>query len=206
MTNSIQTLQQVLPQLSLKDQDFAKSLIARAASGKALSDKQLPWVDTLIARATTPKAEPVKTDLGSFKGVIALFDAFHKNAPKLKHPKIRLQTADGKPVCLSIAGAKAKAPGTINVTDGGKFGENEWYGRIDKDGQWTQSLKAHASLAPLLKALARHPAQTAAAYGKLTGNCCFCRIPLTTAESTEVGYGPVCAKNYGLPWGNKWSI
>jgi hypothetical protein len=51
--------------------------------------------------------------------------------------------------------------------------------------------------------LAQHPAETAAKNGKLTGNCCFCTSALTDKRSTEVGYGPTCAANYGLPWGSK---
>jgi len=34
-----------------------------------------------------------------------------------------------------------------------------------------------------------------------TGNCCFCRRELTDKRSTEVGYGPICADHFSLPWG-----
>lgn len=44
-------------------------------------------------------------------------------------------------------------------------------------------------------------AEQAAAFGKLVGRCCFCSHAIDTPESTAVGYGPVCASNYGLPWG-----
>lgn len=42
----------------------------------------------------------------------------------------------------------------------------------------------------------------AAAFGSLAGRCCFCSTPIDTPESTLVGYGPVCAGKYGLPWGD----
>ena len=48
-----------------------------------------------------------------------------------------------------------------------------------------------------------HPitADEAAAFGHTTHRCVFCARNLSTAESTAVGYGPICADNYGLPWG-----
>lgn len=50
----------------------------------------------------------------------------------------------------------------------------------------------------------RLTADEAAAIGHLTSHCCFCGIELTDdgeGRSVQVGYGPVCAKNNGLPWG-----
>lgn len=52
----------------------------------------------------------------------------------------------------------------------------------------------------LLVALAERPAETAAAYGRLNGRCCFCNRGLADERSTAVGYGPVCAGRWGLPW------
>jgi hypothetical protein len=58
-----------------------------------------------------------------------------------------------------------------------------------------------SELTYLLRQLARHPAETAAKHGQLTGKCCFCNTALTDEKSTAVGYGPTCAKHYHLPWG-----
>lgn len=44
-------------------------------------------------------------------------------------------------------------------------------------------------------------AEQAAAFGHLVGRCCFCSHAIDTPESTAVGYGPVCAAKYDLPWG-----
>lgn len=47
-------------------------------------------------------------------------------------------------------------------------------------------------------------AAEAAALGHQTHHCCFCGLELTDdgdGKSVDVGYGPVCAKNNGLPWG-----
>jgi hypothetical protein len=45
-------------------------------------------------------------------------------------------------------------------------------------------------------------ADEAAAFGKMVGRCCFCSTPIDTKESIAAGYGPVCAANRGLPWGD----
>jgi len=43
--------------------------------------------------------------------------------------------------------------------------------------------------------------EEAHAFGKMVGRCCFCSLPIDTPESVSAGYGPVCAANKGLPWG-----
>jgi hypothetical protein len=47
-------------------------------------------------------------------------------------------------------------------------------------------------------------AAEAAGLGWATHHCCFCNLELTDEgdnRSVAVGYGPVCAKKNGLPWG-----
>jgi hypothetical protein len=150
--------------------------------------------------------------VGSLEGLVALFD--RAAASKVKGPgitqrkvKIRLQLPDKKRIVLDMAGPTAKAPGTLNVTDGRPFGENIWYGRVTRDGAFSASPRAAdadvVSITVLLAAMAADPAATAAAYGHATGNCCFCSIALTDKRSVDVGYGPHCADRMGLPWGNK---
>jgi hypothetical protein len=43
--------------------------------------------------------------------------------------------------------------------------------------------------------------EEAQAFGVNTGRCIACALELTDGRSTERGYGPVCAKKYGWPWG-----
>lgn len=45
--------------------------------------------------------------------------------------------------------------------------------------------------------------EQAAAFGHMTGTCIVCEKELSTNESLSVGYGPVCAKNNGWPWGKE---
>jgi hypothetical protein len=170
--------------------------------------------------ANAPLASAPKVEIGSLDGIIALFD---KAAARLKFPAVVLDVPgyeDG--VRISRAGARAKFPGTLNVTNGAKddseYGRT-WFGRVGLDGKYAPSRDATPEIAAALKAFAADPVKVATAYGrvkrsqievrnadgtvgfKLVGQCCFCRKALTDERSTDVGYGKICAGHYGLPWG-----
>lgn len=198
MGNSIATLTAHIDALPVKDQGFARSLLDQHADRGTLSPKQWEWIDRLAARAIQPAAAPQQ--VGDFAGVLALFA---KAREALKHAKIRLQLADGGPIAISIAGPASRLPGSINVTDGGPYGASIFYGRVSPEGAWTPSQHATPELTALLVQLGADPVGVAGQYGRLTGNCCFCRQGLTDQRSTDVGYGPVCADHWGLPWGAK---
>lgn len=131
-------------------------------------------------------------------GVFGLFE--HAITHSLKYPKIRLRLTDGEPVVLSRAGAKSKYTGQVMVTDGGSFGANRYYGRIDAQGIFHATDSAKPPVFDLLARLGSNPVEVAKEHGRLTGQCCFCGLPLKDARSTANGYGPICAKHYGLMW------
>lgn len=70
------------------------------------------------------------------------------------------------------------------------------YGKIQVDGEWTYTAGA-------MRGVRHLTADEAAAWGHATDHCVFCSRALEDLRSTTVGYGPVCADNYGLPWGAK---
>jgi hypothetical protein len=194
--NALATLRANLSKLSFSDASFAQSLLDQSER-RMLSDKQWAWVERLNQRAVAPARET--TSLGSVAGLLALFNTAKANG--LKNPAIVAQSPVG-PIRLSVAGERARQPGTINVAEKGRFGEATWYGRIKLDGTFEAARDgAPAELVAYLAEFAARPAETAAAHGHTTGNCCFCDRPLTDARSTSVGYGPVCAKKWSLPWG-----
>lgn len=134
------------------------------------------------------------------KNIFALFETAISH--RLKYPKIRLQTTDGQTVVLKLAGSRSKYQGQVQLTDDRPFDVNTYFGRIDTNGTFHETSAVTPAVRSLLVRLASNPAETAAEYGKLTGNCCFCDLRLTDARSTAVGYGPICADHFGLPWGN----
>jgi hypothetical protein len=200
MPSAVEQLREVFHKLNARDQDFASSLL----SSKRLSDKQLYWVGELTRRANGDIPAATTVDVGNVKGIVDLLD---RAAKHLKRPAVIVR-ANGRDIRLNVAGRKAKVPGSINVCGAaGGFGDRDWYGRVTRDGKFEPSRKYDTNtvtaVAAALQAMASDPAKAAAAYGHMTGVCCFCNTALTDARSLAVGYGPVCAKHYELPWGNK---
>lgn len=177
--------------LPANDVPFAISLLR----AKHPTAKQALWIGKLVERATAPAAAPATPVTVQVAGIRAMFDSA---SATLKHPRIRLVTADGTPVVLTIAGPTSKFPGTINVTDGSAYPSNAFFGRIAGDA-FTPAPKCTGPVRALLAALSADPASVAAAHGKLTGACCFCARKLDDPKSLAVGYGPICADKYGLP-------
>ena len=56
-----------------------------------------------------------------------------------------------------------------------------------------------ATLIAALVRVGQQPAVCAKEYAALTCKCSFCHAKLTDEGSIDVGYGPKCASNYGLP-------
>lgn len=192
MQDQILKLASLLPLLSKSDRDFAASLVAAHNKYGYLTPKQAPWVTKLIERAESPTVPAPVAEVGEFSGVTALFE---KAAKKLKYPAIVLQLATGQELRLSRASNESQNPGYIYAKVAGIYA-----GKISPAGALFG--KIIQPMVDVLKNLAADPAGVAAAHGKLTGKCCFCNSALTDKKSTDVGYGPVCAKHYDLPWGS----
>lgn len=92
----------------------------------------------------------------------------------------------------------------IIVTDNRAFGSDTMFGRITDAGEWKPSIMRGASDAGDRLATIAVDVQTAMIEeGKATGQCCYCGLALSDPESVERGYGPICAKKYGLPHSNR---
>lgn len=202
MQEAVAVLKQHIAALPMKDRTFAQSLVDQFAKKQSLSDKQLFWVEKLASKAQgIPDFTEATVNVGEFNGVIELFA---KAAANLKYPAIALNLPNGQPIKLKVLGQLSKHAGSVSVSDGGPYGSNKWYGRVSKDGVWFPGGDATPikdDLVSILTKLAKSPAPVAAAYGKLSGHCCFCMSPLTDPKSTAVGYGKICAQQWGLPWG-----
>lgn len=161
---------------------------------------KLGAAEALVASVPVPVAKE-KVEIGGLGGIMALFETAKGKGKK--SPFIVLSVPGVAPgVRLSVAGVAAKVPGSLNVSTAEPFGSNTWFGRITKGGMFEPSRQeTPAALIPALKAFACDPAGEASKHGKLTGFCCFCDTMITKAESKAVGYGPICAKKFGLPWG-----
>ena len=172
-----------------------------SAFAKDLSKAFHKWGDLSAARqfwlhrvaTPRPAAPTVEVDASKIEAIFATASA------KLKFPKFILTRG---PVTLKVAkaGPRSKHHGSITVA-APEFGAG-WFGVI-KDGAFHPARGATPEVVQLVKDFAADPAKVAAEHGHASGNCCFCRRELTTTESLAAGFGPVCAENFGLPWGNK---
>lgn len=181
--------------------EFALKLVTTARRGR-LTPAQAVWVPKLLERAqqaTTPA--PSAALVGDVAEIFTLFTRAAANG--LQWPKIHLEAEDGGSVQLSRAGERSRYTGQVMVTDGMPFGANRFFGRIDAAGTLTEGRDMTPAVRRLLSQFAADPAGVAALYGRRSGSCCFCHRHLETTESLAVGYGPTCADNFGLPWGNK---
>lgn len=168
--------------------NFEKDLISKR---RVLSPKQSAWVHVLAEWTANPRKQ--KTCSDTFPRVLDMLTKAREAGKKF--PKIKLDV-DGKRVVLSLA-----RNGKVNVTDGKPFFENQWYGAIQPDGIFRTARDAGSHILSTLRALEADPVAVATQHGVATGECCFCARELSTKESRSVGYGPICADRFGLPWG-----
>lgn len=196
--------------LPAKSVSFANSLLSQYASKGALTAKQVYWVRKLVADnppaptvplgiappAGAPVLDAVSLNVGGIRSL------FSKAAGKLKRPAIVLQPKGGPMIRLTVAGASSKFPGSVVVVS---KHSKRYIGRIVLNGDYVPSpaYPEQGAILDTLKALSDDPVETAKAHGQATGACCFCNTALTDARSVAEGYGPICAKHYGLPWGAK---
>ena len=199
-----------LGELQERDQGFASSLLEQFHE-RGLSAKQEYWVGVLAdrareriaakQRAAAAAPAPKRVDLSR------IVDLLTKAREHKDHPFILVDAGlDCGELRLNIAGSASKYAGQINIATRGSYEDRVWLGRVDHEGRYWPSRDAERGgeaphVQAALEALAKDPAGVASAFGRRTGSCCFCARALTDARSVSVGYGPICADNFGLPWG-----
>jgi len=131
------------------------------------------------------------------KEIVNLFETSNLISPQI----ICINPVDNIDYVLNIAGKNTQVPGSINVIESHT---GEWMGRILENGIFQPCKRVSPekveSASRALLFLASDPTEMARRYGKRTGRCCFCRLTLKDKNSVEHGYGPICAKRYGLLW------
>lgn len=163
--------------------------------------------DFFHAVVATPHVTAHAPKVGNLSGILALFDKArgHLNRPAIV---LGVPAVAGLAIRINVAGDRAKVPGSLTVLDASRdeeTGSRDWLGRILLDGTFQPSRQITALQLPAiterLRAFSADPAGIAAEHGRLTGRCCFCNRALEDERSTAVGYGPVCARRFGLAWG-----
>jgi len=178
-----------------------------------LSEERMKWVHVQVfdyeeaqkQQAIQQKLNfdqpPMSVQLDNFSGII---DMFVKASQYLERPRIRLQyekNGELRPIVLTIARGFS---GWVEVYPDVPT-RSKKLGSIRHDGLWLANpqLPPNPELTEYLKKFAANPVEYAQIYARSTHRCCFCGLELTDLRSVTVGYGPICAEHYGLPWGQE---
>jgi hypothetical protein len=174
--------------------EFAASLLNQFDRAGRLSDKQWRWVGILSGNAPTLA--------GITSGLAPILAMLQVASEKIQRPRLIFRAVvDGRIDIVIKLNTRGRYEGEAHTTDGQPYGFNKYFGRVTKDGAFHPGRDLTPQVRAFLESLAADPAAVAGAYGQQSGECCFCARELTDERSTQVGYGPVCAGNYGLPWG-----
>lgn len=176
------------------EENFVESIVGQIHEGRNISDKQMAIIERILGNATKGNKGEGKTFILETEGEYMKVSGLMQLAgEKLKKPKITF-TVLNQTVVVSLAPSTGKNPGAAYIKVDG-----EYYGKVSAKGNLT-AYRENPGITTFLDDMNEDPSTAARTYGHRTGRCCFCNSPLTTVESTSHGYGPVCAKNWGLVW------
>lgn len=174
--------------------DFARNLRNTLHWTKS----QEAWAHWMVIEAARKASKPETEQAGTgFKAIPALFATA---SASLQYPRITFKTSAGT-VRIQRAGQQSRYCGELQVTDGQGYQGGRYYGRIDKAGNFHPGRDFSGAVTAALVEIEANPAEALGRMGRAEGACCFCGKDLTDENSTVHGYGPVCAKNWGLPHG-----
>lgn len=166
------------------------------------------WLWTRLARmAEEHRAIPKAKDMIAF-----LADSFLLAVGMgLKKPMIRVVfKARRYKVYLSAKGTICFKTGRVVPGTSDPDGNEEYMGclfqgrfLVAKDRFNRTERKLSADEQEFLDRLNADPVGFLAECGKDMDRCCYCNLPLEDPRSKKVGYGPICAGRWGLPWGDK---
>ena len=135
----------------------------------------------------------------TFPSIIEHFEAYKAPAIFINGLKIyRAKVGSANPMGTLYVVSKA---GGMN-----QWGESTrtYYGKIMPDGTYRPTTDGeYWGVTETLEAVEDGGMEYLARVGRETGICCFCAALLEDPESVRRGYGPVCARNNGLPHGNR---
>jgi len=192
--DAVITLNDVVEKLPERNQEFANDLVHNFSNSGSLSPKQMSWVHKFVDMIKG--IEPV---YGDFKAVVGLLKVAAIKG-KLKYPKIRLLSKEGKFIQLNWNKDEEKIKVFVDGWQG--HGYRKYAGVIENDlmkpylnDRMTDDVKL------TLQEFSLDPIKASKAASSLLGCCPYCGGRLTDERSKQAGYGPTCAKHYELPWG-----
>lgn len=153
-------------------------------------------------RQALPTLDP--SDLKFASSLVRRYDRDGALTERQRSYVISLAQPKQAPQCDPQVGDLVAVGDDVIMIVAGKSGRP--YGKRFVEGRWTyeSGLLQRAQQGAILKGEAL--ARIASEYGHATGVCMFCARDLTDDRSIEVGYGPVCAGQRDLPWGQTTAV
>ena len=142
-------------------------------------------------RAESGTPPESKSESGQYPNTLAFISRNPKGSVTIRMGNKTLE--------LKVCGAKSKYTGQVQITDGNRYPNNLYYGRIDKTGGFSPYRECTDEVVEHLREFEKNPERYAVEYGKRTGICVFCNADLTDEVSVAVGYGPICEKVWSMP-------
>lgn len=167
---------------------FARDLLDAYARNGRLTDSQLVWGHVLAVRAVASRTVNLSRVLTMFRAA---------TSPKSSWPKLQFKFG-AHDITLSLAGPRSRYAGGVIITDGRSFRQNQFFGAIDVAGVFSAGRDCHPEVTAFLERFNSDPAAVISEYGRRTGECIFCAMELKDECSVHVGFGPHCAKVWGL--------
>jgi hypothetical protein len=128
-----------------------------------------------------------------FKKIYRLFD-LQSNRSKKGITTINLITSSKEVIVMEYIKGESK----VFLHRNGR----RRFAQISKSGtlKHFDSSEINIPVISLLFDYGDNPKKAILRYGSETGLCVFCNKPLSATSSARFGYGPVCARQRGLPW------
>ena len=158
----------------------------------SLTEKQIEVLKKILRDSIANQARAKNQGSISVDKIKELFEVPKSNG--LKYPKF---TVGDITLSLPTENSASYNKDAIYVRH-----EGVYVGKI-MDGKFMPLSFCDASVSDKLMAIAKDPRGEAVGHGHLHGNCSMCRKRLSDERSMFVGYGQTCAKNWGMPWGEK---
>jgi len=177
--------------------DFAASLFDQVRRKGYLTEKQLKAVYESIAREEEWAKQREQKATQTQINMTDLLDRFALALKAgIKRPKVN--TGD---LLFSLAPANGHNAGHVYVKgEKDDYGDRPYLGKITPEGKFFAGRGVEDEVKQRIAEVGADVVTAAKAHGAQHNNCCFCSRDLTTNESVSNGYGPICAKRYGLPW------
>lgn len=178
----------------------------KKCGGKIAVGEKIEWSAGQGSQHAECPAKTVAAPPAPAKGVsinpVKLFKMFSVASAHLKYPKVHIASTS-EPLMMYVAGEKSAHKGTLQII---RKADKVWLGRVLLNGEIQLSRAItdteKGALVKLLTDFATNPAEYAKLHGIQTGACCFCGRGLEDYRSVSMGYGPICADHFGLPWGD----